>query len=126
MGIMNYYHLTIVSGFFIGVLTAVINIERGAFTFVMIALSIPLFFYFIVHIAISVFIRYSDETTIKFEKEGYEKAIDRYYNELLIKEKMIDDSYEFTKQLEEEMGKLYRREKNRDKKRKQRKRVHNA
>ncbi|MGM0623044.1 MAG: hypothetical protein ACQESH_03385 [Campylobacterota bacterium] len=123
MGIMNYYHMTIVSGFFIGIVTAIINIERGPVTFVMVALAIPTFFYFIVHIAISVFIRYSEDTSIKFDKDNYEKAIDRYYNELLVKEKSIDESYEFTKNLEEEMGRLYRRQ---QKINKRKKRVANA
>ncbi len=121
MGIMNYYHFTIVSGFFIGIITAIVNIDRGAFTFMTIALAVPAFFYFIIHIAISVFIRYSEDTSISFEKENYEKGIDKYYNELLIREKDIDSAYEFTTKLEEEMSKLYQK-----RQKKKQKRVRNA
>lgn len=122
MGIMNYYHFTIVCGFFIGILTAIVNIERGPFTFLMISLAVPIFFYFIVHVAISIFIRYSDQSLITFDKNNYENAIDRYYNELLAKETEIEDSYQFTTQLEEEMSQLYRSNKAKTKK----KRVRNA
>jgi hypothetical protein len=123
MGIMNYYHFTIVCGFFVGILTALVNIERGPFVFLMIALAVPVFFYFIIHLAISIFIRYSDDNSITFDKVNYEKAIDRYYNELLTKEIEIDDAYKFTSELEEEMGKLYQRNLER---KKRKKRVRNA
>ena len=123
MGIMNYYHFTIVCGFFIGILTAVVNIERGPFTFTVIALAVPVFFYFIIHIAISVFIRYSDEKIITFDKNNYETMIDRYYNELAAKEVDIDSAYKFTTELEEEMRKLYHKKQER---KKRKKRVRNA
>ncbi|MGM0533451.1 MAG: hypothetical protein ACQERK_03035 [Campylobacterota bacterium] len=124
MGIMNYYHFTVVSGFFIGVFTALINIERGPLVFTAICLSVSVFFYFVVHVAISLFIRYSEEANLSFKKDDYEKAIDHYYNELLTKEKDIDDSYEFTKQLEDEMRELY--VKKTAKKRRKKRRVSNA
>ena len=123
MGIMNYYHFTIVCGFFIGILTAIVNIERGAVTFVVISLGVPVFLYFVVHIAISLFIRYSDETVMTFDKKIYEDAIDKYYNELLTREIDIDEAYKFTQELEEEMGKLYHKQKQRAKRKK---RVANA
>ena len=117
MGIMNYYHFIVVSGFFIGVFTALINIQRGPFVFVAICLSVSIFFYFVMHIAISLFIRYSEDTDLEFKAQNYESAIDHYYNELTAKEKDIDDSYEFTKQLEDEMRELYTKKKKQKKRR---------
>ena len=108
----NFIYLFSVSGFFIGLLFAILQ-ELKPFEFLISVLVIFVIFYILALASTSFFIKYlSVKNIFKLDKLTLEKTIDAQIDELDKKEDIIRESYYFIKQIEEEEFNLYKQSSN--------------
>ncbi len=90
----NFVAFWVVSGFFIGLLTAFMGTD-GPVGVLSVVLSVTLFFYLLAHISVALFVRFMEFGKVHFEKEEYDRRLDYFYNQLLQREKELDANYAY-------------------------------
>ncbi|WP_456404843.1 hypothetical protein [Hydrogenimonas sp.] len=90
----NFIAFWVVSGFFIGLLSAFSGAE-GPLGILSIVLSVTLFFYLLAHVSVALFVRFMEFGKVHFEKEEYDRRLDYFYNQLLQREKEVDANYAY-------------------------------
>ena len=108
----NFIYFSIVSGFFIGVIFAILK-DFDIFHFVFTVFLITAIFYIIALGSVSFFVKYLDVRQIVFfNKLEIDEVLDIQIKELEKKEEFIYESYEFIKKIEEEEIKFLKKRKN--------------
>ncbi len=90
----NFIAFWVVSGFFIGLMAALMGFD-GPSEILSVVLFITLFFYLIAHISVALFVRFMEFGKVYFEKEEYDRKLDFFYNQLLQREKEVDANYAY-------------------------------
>ena len=104
----NFIYFFSVSGFFIGLIFAILQ-EFKPFDFFVAVMVVFLIFYIIALASTSFFIKYfAVKNVFEFDKVNLEKTIDSQIEELDKKEDSIREAYYFIRELEEEELSLYK------------------
>ena len=90
-----------VSGFFIGLMVAFVKLT-DPFEILSTVATVTLFFYLMAHVSVALYVRYMEFGKIRFEKDEFEKKLDFYYQQLLMREKEIDADRRFIDAIAEE------------------------
>ena len=108
----NFIYFSIVSGFFVGVVFAILK-DFGIFNFLFSVFLITSLFYIISLASVSFFVKYLDvKQIIFFDKLEIDKVLDVQIKELEKREQFIYESYEFIKKIEEEEIEFLKKRKN--------------
>ena len=107
----NFIYFFSVSGFFIGLVFAILQ-EFEPFDFLVAVMVVFFVFYIIALASTSFFIKYlSVKNIFELDKVNLEKTIDSQIEELDQKEEIIREAHYFIKQIEEEELSLYKNNK---------------
>ncbi len=90
----NFVAFWVVCGFFIGLLAAFMGTDDPV-AVVSVVLSVTLFFYLLAHVSVALFVRFMEFGKVHFEKEEYDRKLDYFYNQLLQRERELDENYAY-------------------------------
>lgn len=90
-----------VFGFFIGLMVSFFKLI-DPFEILSSVATVTLFFYLMAHVSVALYVRYMKFGKIRFEKDEFEKKLDFYYQQLLLREKEIDADRRFIDAIAEE------------------------
>lgn len=90
-----------VFGFFIGLMIAFFKFI-DPFEILLSVLVTTLFFYLMAHVSVALYVRYMEFGKIHFEKEDFEKRLDFYFQQLLLREKEIEADRRFIDEIADE------------------------
>ena len=108
----NFIYFSVVSGFFIGIIYAILK-EFDVFDFLFTVFLITSVSYLITLAAVAFFVKYLDVRQIVFfDKMEIDGVLDVQIKELEKREQFIYESYEFIKQIEEEELEFIKKRKN--------------
>jgi L-asparagine transporter-like permease len=107
----NFIYFSTVSGFFIGIIFAIIK-EFDVIEFIFATIIITLIFYLITLASVAFFIKFLDIKKMVFlNKKEIDSILDSQIKELEKKENFILESYEFIRQIEQEELEIIRKNK---------------
>jgi len=96
----NFFSFGVVFGFFVGLIIA-IGASNDPFDLLIITLVITLFFYLLSHISVALFLRFSEFSKVRFDRDFYEQKLDHFYDQIKKREIEVDSNYDFILELEE-------------------------
>ena len=108
----NFIYFATVSGFFIGIIFAILK-DLGVFEFLVSVFLVTASFYLIALGSVTFFVKYLDiKRVVFFDKFSIDEVLDMQVKELEKKEDFIYQNYEFIKEIEKEELEILRKRKN--------------
>jgi len=108
----NFIYFSTVSGFFIGIIFALLK-DLGIFDFLMATFLVTALFYLVSLAGVTFFIKFLDiKQIVFFDKLAVDEVLDIQIRELEKREDFIYENYEFIKQIEQEEIEIIRKRKN--------------
>jgi hypothetical protein len=96
----NFIAFWTIFGFFMGTALAFIG-WTDPFSIFLVIMSSTFFFYILGHFSVALFVRFMEFKQVRFDTGGYDQKLDYFYQQLLQRERLMDQFGEEERQEDE-------------------------